>query len=150
GVLGLALVATVAVGCSDDEPAGDGASGGDVSAGASSTTTTGSGPAGSPLEAAAGQEVEPSGDASWPTHGHDLGAQRWNGFETVLGPDEASSLEPVWEVDDLLAVTGTPAVVDGVVYVTEWTGGVRALDAETGEERWATEVDGEPAGSPTV
>jgi polyvinyl alcohol dehydrogenase (cytochrome) len=56
----------------------------------------------------------------------------------------------VWQADDLRAVTGTPAVVDGVAYVGDWTGALRALDAATGEEQWVAEIDGPPAGSPTV
>ncbi len=38
-------------------------------------------------------------------------------------------------------MTGTPIVADGVVYLGDWTGHVRALDAATGEEQWATNLD---------
>jgi polyvinyl alcohol dehydrogenase (cytochrome) len=48
-------------------------------------------------------------------------------------------------------VTGTPTVVDGVVYVGDYTGSVRAFDAETGEAGWSTPVDaGTVYGSPAI
>jgi polyvinyl alcohol dehydrogenase (cytochrome) len=145
GALACALALAV-VSCSDDRSTTDTA---DVD------RTTTSMPAGQPviesdLDPTAGTESEPSGDAGWWMHGHDLSGQRSNGFETVIGPEQAPDMEVAWQVDDLLAVTGTPAVVDGTVYVGDWTGHVRALDAETGAEVWATEVGGNIAGSPTV
>jgi polyvinyl alcohol dehydrogenase (cytochrome) len=145
-VLLLVLVAA----CSDDS-SGDTASEGSAASTTSSpteSTTTGDGA--SPLEATAGTESEPSGDAWWPGHGHDLGSQRWNGFEETIGVAQAPDLAVAWQRDELRAVTGTPAVVDGIVYVGDWTGAVRALDATTGEEQWVAEIDGPPAGSPSV
>jgi polyvinyl alcohol dehydrogenase (cytochrome) len=83
-------------------------------------------------------------------HGQDLGSQRSNGAESVIGPEQAADLTVAWEVDELLAVTGTPGVVEGVLYVGDWTGHVRALDADSGEAQWVREVGGQIAGSPAV
>lgn len=146
------LLALVASACSDDssgDTASDG-SGASTTSSASDSPTTGTGDVASPLEAVAGTPSEPSGDASWPSHGHDVGSQRWNGFEDTIGVGEAPDLGVAWQRDELQAVTGTPAVVDGIVYVGDWSGSVRALDAATGEERWVAEIDGPPAGSPSV
>jgi polyvinyl alcohol dehydrogenase (cytochrome) len=139
------VLALLLAACSDD--GGEDAESGDTSVTAAAPTTTGGD---SPLDAAAGTEAEPLGDANWWTFGHDLSSQRANGFESALGPDEVADMEVAWQLDDVLAVTATPAVVDGIVYVPDWTGTVRALDAATGEEIWTADIGGQPSGSPTV
>ncbi|HMG42836.1 MAG TPA: PQQ-binding-like beta-propeller repeat protein [Acidimicrobiales bacterium] len=83
----------------------------------------------------------PSGAADWVHLGLDLGNSRAAVEETEVGADDVAELAPSWERDDIKGLTGTPLVADGVVYVGDWTGHVRALDAESGEERWATDVD---------
>jgi polyvinyl alcohol dehydrogenase (cytochrome) len=142
-----AVLPTAVVACSDDE--GEDAESGDTSTptSASEPSTTG---VASPLDAAAGTESEPPGDADWLMHGHDLSGDRWNGFEETLGVDQAPDLGVAWEKDDLMAVTGTPALVDGVLYFGDWTNHIRAVDPATGEDVWATEIDGQPTGSVAV
>lgn len=148
-LLGAALLPAPLVACSDDD--GDDAATDDSAA----STTDGDSPASSsevesPLEAAAGITAEPSGDANWTMHGHDLSGQRSNGFEETLGVEQATDLAVAWDMADLMAVTGTPAVVDGVLYFADWTNHVRAVDPATGDEAWATEIDGQPTGSVAV
>lgn len=77
----------------------------------------------------------------WAHLGNDLGNSRAATDETALGPDNVAGLRPAWATDDIDGVTGTPIVDDGTVYVGDWTGHVRALDATTGEERWAQDLD---------
>jgi polyvinyl alcohol dehydrogenase (cytochrome) len=134
--------------CSSDDGGGDDAATDDTPG--STTSAPPDGDTASPLDAAAGSEVEPSGDAAWTMHGHDLSGQRWNGFETELGPEQAADLEVAWQLDGLAALTGTPAVVDGIVYFGDWTNQVQAVDAATGEAIWSTDIDGQPTGSVTV
>ena len=88
-----------------------------------------SGDAGS--EPAAAQET-----AAWRHAGYDLGNSRAAAGETAIGPDTAADLSPRWELADVLGVSGTPVVVDGILYVGDWTGHVRALDAGDGTEVW--------------
>ncbi len=99
------------------------------------------------LGPAAGTVSEALGDAGWPTFGHDLGAQRANGFVESPDPSQVPTLEVVWDLDGLRAVTGTPAVVDGTVYVTDWTPAVRALDATDGTPRWVSPLPASAEGS---
>lgn len=117
--LAAALLATLllAGSCSGD---GDGSSGGDADAE----------PAGA---------AEPP--AQWLHLGLDLANSRAATDETEIGPDNVAGLTPAWELTDIKGLTGTPLVADGVVYIGDWSGHVRALDAATGEERWATDVD---------
>ncbi len=82
-------------------------------------------------------EVPP---VEWVRVGYDLANTRAVEDEVTIGPDDVSELAPAWEVTGLDGVSGTPAVVDGTVYVGDWTGHVRALDAASGEELWAQQV----------
>ncbi|HET6949720.1 MAG TPA: PQQ-binding-like beta-propeller repeat protein, partial [Acidimicrobiales bacterium] len=88
--------------------------------------------------------------AAWVRAGGDLANTRAAGDETTLGPDTVGDLRPLWDVDGIRGVTGTPVVAEGVVYVGDWTGHVRALDAATGEERWAYDLDGNWVGGSLV
>lgn len=76
----------------------------------------------------------------WVRVGYDLANTRAVEDEAVIGPGNVGELAPAWEVTGLAGVSGTPAVVDGTVYLGDWTGHVRALDAASGEELWAQQV----------
>lgn len=104
-----------AVSCSDDDSGGD------------------EGAAADPAEVA---DAQPE----WLHLGNDIGNSRAAAAETGIGPDNVAELAPSWELADVKGVTGTPIVADGVVYVGDWTGNVRALDAATGEQQWASTV----------
>jgi polyvinyl alcohol dehydrogenase (cytochrome) len=143
-----ATLAALLGACSDDGE--DDASTDQSAASTTASSAPSSSGAPSPLEPAAGTAVEPGGDANWSMHGHDLSGQRWNGFEDALGVEQAPALAVAWELDELQAVTGTPAVVDGTLYFADWTDTVRAVDPATGDEHWATPIDGQPTGSVAV
>lgn len=147
----VALIALVPMASCSSDDGDDAATSGDTESSTTMSDSSTTAPASAPaLEPAAGTPSEPMGGADWPMHGHDLGSQRNNAAETEIGPEQAPDMEVAWQANDLLAVTGTPAVVEGVLYIGDWTGNVRALDAKTGEEVWASEVGGQIAGSPTV
>jgi polyvinyl alcohol dehydrogenase (cytochrome) len=111
-----AVVATVAA-CSGDDP------------------EAGSGGAGAGADAAAG-----TGADDWPRVGFDLANTRAAPDESI-GVGDAADLTPAWQLGGVKGVTGTPVVADGTVYVGDWTSHVRALDAATGEERWAHDLE---------
>ncbi|MGB5810371.1 MAG: PQQ-binding-like beta-propeller repeat protein [Polyangiales bacterium] len=94
------------------------------------------------LMAACGTDQEPAPDfgasADWPSFGHDLYNTRSNTLETQIGPDTVGNLRPRWEFVGV-ETTGTPAVVDGVVYFADWDGVVYARNAADGSEVWTTE-----------
>lgn len=77
----------------------------------------------------------PSGAAAgdWPMLGHDLSSTFHNKDETALSRDNAAGLTEAWTLT--AHVYGTPAVVDGTVYVLSLDG-TYALDAGTGDEIW--------------
>ncbi len=88
-----------------------------------------------------GADAAAAAPAEWVRLGRDLANSRAAVDETAVSPDTVGQLQPTWELTDVNGVTGTPIVADGTVYVGDWTGHVRALDAETGDEQWATDLD---------
>ena len=60
--------------------------------------------------------------------------------EHVVTPAEAPRLAEVWRLDERLGVSGKPTVRDGTVYVGTWKGTAVALDLETGQIVWETQV----------
>ncbi len=88
-----------------------------------------------------GDDAAAEAPAEWLRVGYDLANTRAVADETALAPDTVGDLAPAWELSGLLGVTGTPAVTDGTVYVGDWTGHLRALDAASGDERWAYDLE---------
>jgi polyvinyl alcohol dehydrogenase (cytochrome) len=85
--------------------------------------------------------------AEWPHPGLDLANTRAAMAETAIRPGNVGSLGREWELAGVEGVTGTPLVSRGVVYATDWTGHVRALDADSGEELWSQQIGARVTGS---
>lgn len=78
----------------------------------------------------------PQADAgSWPMLGHDIASSFRNAQESALSPTNVAQLEEAWSFEAPGNVSGTPAVVDGRVYVLA-NGGTFAFAAATGELLW--------------
>jgi polyvinyl alcohol dehydrogenase (cytochrome) len=95
------------------------------------------------LAAGCGSDGETDWEAhNWPSFGRDLSNTRHAVHERAIGPGNVSSLVEKWRwpaEGDGPGVTGTPAVVDGVVYFSTWRGDVVALDAADGSPVWRVE-----------
>src|SRR5439155_8047954 len=72
----------------------------------------------------------------WPVSNHDHRNTRDNPAERALSARTVGGLVPRWRVDGLSGVTGTPAVVDGVVYFGDWSGVFHAVHTADGKEIW--------------
>jgi outer membrane protein assembly factor BamB len=80
----------------------------------------------------------------WPSHGYNYGNHRSNPRETFIDVENAGALGIKWRFDvatfdagaGLKSITSTPAVGNGLVYATSWSGKIYALDQETGEVVW--------------
>jgi len=93
-------------------------------------------------------ESDPSGrPASWPAYGHDHDQTRTNTAERSITAASVAGLTRVWDIGDLVGVTGTPVVESGTAYFADWKGVVHAVDAETGAVRWTSEVGGTIVGA---
>lgn len=121
-----------------------------------SSTTTSSTPNGSAGTAGAAGTTAPKGsfaDSSgtqWAVYGHDLSQTRTNIAETKINAGSVANLKKTWDIPDLVGVTGTPTVVDGVAYFANWKGEVWAIKAATGEKVWTSMVGGMIVGAPSI
>jgi len=80
----------------------------------------------------------------WPSHGYNYGNHRASPLETLVSPDNAAQLTVKWHFDlraffggGLPAVTSTPTVGFGLVFVTAWSGTVFALRQDNAEVVWS-------------
>jgi outer membrane protein assembly factor BamB len=81
----------------------------------------------------------------WPTHGYDPRNRRASPADTGITPATIDDLELAWSLDIGSAVTSTPTVAHGLVYVTSWNGTLYAVNPKKGKVKWTFETEG-PAG----
>jgi glucose dehydrogenase len=81
---------------------------------------------------------------NWPMYGKDPSHSFSNPL-TQINTRNVASLTPAWTFPTGDAVTASPAVVDGVVYVGSWDGFFYAIDAGTGQLKWKAQVDCQPS-----
>ena len=86
------------------------------------------------------------GPMDWPTYAHDQ--HRTNHGVTTLDPTSVAGLAQAWSVPTGDAVTASPIVVAGTVYVGSWDGRFYAVDARTGAVRWTFSVKPQPSVAP--
>jgi outer membrane protein assembly factor BamB len=72
----------------------------------------------------------------WPMWGHNVERRFAYPCPTDLSPETAKDLKQIWFFNAKDTVTATPAVVDGVVYVGDWSANFYAIDLKTGKPRW--------------
>lgn len=82
----------------------------------------------------------------WPTYGHD--AQHSFHGRTTITPTTARTLDRAWFFPTDDAVTATPTVVAGTVYVGSWDTRFYAIDLATGQLRWQFQLDPQPKVEP--
>ncbi|HKU39692.1 MAG TPA: PQQ-binding-like beta-propeller repeat protein [Polyangiales bacterium] len=132
-------------GCSvDDTPpsaaAGSGGSG----------VTIVNGAAGSGAGAAGGAAPPPTGsEQDWSSFGVDLTNSRNNVGEKALSVESVKGLKELWTFRGA-STTCTPAVVDGVIYLTTWDGKVTAMRLDDGMKVWSTMLPDLIDSSPSV
>lgn len=79
--------------------------------------------------------------------------EQYDATNTGFAPNERgprSDLRELWRSDAGDALIGSAAVVDSVAYTADEAGTVRALDAVTGTEQWAVDLDVEIVTSPVI
>jgi len=85
-------------------------------------------------------EERSTADLDWPMYGRNLRHTFDNG-QSRITPDNVASLQPLWSFPTTDAVSASPTVVGGVVYVGAWDGYFYALDARSGAPIWRFQVD---------
>src|SRR5262249_44668544 len=82
--------------------------------------------------------------ADWPMYGFDLKQSRFNPDEGLINAGTVSRLSVRWFFSTgsgTAAVSASPSVVDGVVYVGSWNGTFYALDAFSGKPLWTFDIN---------
>ena len=74
---------------------------------------------------------------NWAMIGNDPANSRNQPQEHRIGPGNVNHLAPKWIATTAGDVSGTPAVVNGVVYFGDFGGMLWALDADTGAVIWS-------------
>jgi outer membrane protein assembly factor BamB len=93
----------------------------------------------------------------WPQFHFDVAHTGQNPYENVLSQSSVEALSLKWSYEAAISVTGSPVVVDGIVYFGDYgtirsgdyTGGLYAVDAISGHEIWTRFYSG-CGGSPAV
>src|SRR4051794_13755124 len=80
------------------------------------------------------------GGPDWGMIGNDSENSRNAPHERTIRPGNVNQLRPRWIATTTGDVSGTPAVVDGAVYIGDFGGTVRKLDADTGAVIWVANV----------
>src|SRR6266852_4309630 len=89
----------------------------------------------------------------WPMYGFDVSQSRFNSDEKGIDASNVAGLQQLWFKATGGAVSATPAVVGGIVYVGSWDHNFYALDAHTGAENWKVMLatpQGDKAGFPGI
>ena len=73
---------------------------------------------------------------NWSQFGFDPYGTRWNPYENVLTRENVGNLDLKWSYATGGAILGSPAVVNGVVYIPSYDSKLYALDATTGAKLW--------------
>ena len=91
----------------------------------------------------AARAADSSADAcNWPMFGHDAGRSFATSDDCAsLTNVSAATLAPKWFFHAADAVSASPAVVDGHVYVGDWSGNFSSFDAATGAVDWTYKVN---------
>ena len=88
----------------------------------------------------------------WPAYGRDRGGERFSPLSGI-DHDNVKRLAVAWEystgeaavkMTQSVSFEATPLVLNGVLYLSTPLGRVIALDAETGKERWVTDLQVKP------
>ena len=87
------------------------------------------------------QSSAPLANFDWPNYGNDLANSRFQNVDQI-NTSNVANLRPAWifhtgVLDPVASLEVSPLVVNGVMYVTDGHDDVFALDAATGQQKWA-------------
>ncbi len=104
--------------------------------------STGGAGAGAGTTIARGSSADSGPDAGWPSYRHDLANTGRSPGEQKITAATVGKLTKAWVKDGVTGVTGTPAVVDGIVYYGDWKGSMWAVKAADGSVVWNVPIEG--------
>jgi polyvinyl alcohol dehydrogenase (cytochrome) len=96
---------------------------------------------GSPVASGARRTAAAIDECDWPAWGHGVDRSFSYPCETEISPQTAGDLRRIWFFNAKDTVTATPAVVDGTVFVGDWSGNFYALRLANGKPRWTRKIE---------
>ena len=81
-----------------------------------------------------------SGSGQWPLAGQNISDTHFQAAEHVISPANVSRLTPRWTLTTAGAISATPAVDGGVVYVPDYGGKLWAVKAGSGQVLWSKSI----------
>ena len=81
-----------------------------------------------------------SGSGQWPMAGQNISDTHFQAAEHVISPANVSRLTPRWTLTTAGAISATPAVDGGVVYVPDYGGKLWAVEAGSGQVLWSKSI----------
>lgn len=91
---------------------------------------------------------------NWSEFGFIASGSRFNSRETVLSPRDVHGLRKRWSFltgcESNCGVDGSPAIVNGVVYIGSYDGNMYALNAANGSKQWSFLTGDRVFSSPAV
>jgi outer membrane protein assembly factor BamB len=88
----------------------------------------------------AAADAPQGGSARWPMAGQNIDDTHFQAAEHTISPVNVHRLTPRWELTTAGAVSATPAVAGGVVYVPDYGGKLWAVAARSGKVLWSRSV----------
>lgn len=79
-------------------------------------------------------------EQNWPMYGRNF-SHSFSNNASKINPGNVAKLRPLWQFATADAVSASPTVANGVLYVGAWDGFFYALDAGSGELIWKFQVD---------
>jgi len=76
----------------------------------------------------------------WTSSGQNIAGTRNQPNEMAINTSNVSSLTVKWSFTTGASVSATPTVADGQVYFPDWAGNLYALNAQTGQPIWKTQI----------
>lgn len=80
------------------------------------------------------------GSGQWPLAGQNISDTHFQAAEHVISPANVSRLTPRWTLTTAGAISATPAVDGGVVYVPDYGGKLWAVEASSGRVLWSKSI----------
>lgn len=77
---------------------------------------------------------------SWPIDGANNFDWRYQPSQSVIGPENAIALAPLWVFNTQGDVSATPTSQSNVVYFPDWAGNLYAVDAKAGTLLWSRSI----------
>jgi polyvinyl alcohol dehydrogenase (cytochrome) len=79
-------------------------------------------------------------EENWPMYGGNL-LHTFSNPASRINPGNVTNLKPLWTFSTTDAISASPTVVDGVLYVGSWDGFFYAIDARSGLPIWKFQID---------